>query len=60
MTHGQSTAAFGGMQPLPQTKYWGQLQGAIQNGFQKVVFKSEPIPQALQEMQQEYQQAIGR
>jgi ABC-type glycerol-3-phosphate transport system substrate-binding protein len=40
-------------QPLPQTKYWGQLQGAIQNGVQKVVFKNEPIPQALQEMQQE-------
>ncbi len=47
-------------QPLPQTKYWGQLQGAIQNGVQKVVFKNEPIPQALQEMQQEYLQAIGR
>jgi ABC-type glycerol-3-phosphate transport system substrate-binding protein len=47
-------------QPLPQTKYWGQLQGAIQNGVQKVVFKNEPIPQALQEMQQEYLQAIGK
>ena len=47
-------------QPLPQTKFWGQLQGAIQNGVQKVVFKNELIPQALQEMQQEYLQAIGR
>jgi ABC-type glycerol-3-phosphate transport system substrate-binding protein len=47
-------------QPLPQTKHWGQLQGAIQNGVQKVVFKNEPIPQALQEMQQEYLQAIGK
>jgi ABC-type glycerol-3-phosphate transport system substrate-binding protein len=47
-------------QPLPQTKHWGQLQGAIQNGVQKVVFKKEPIAQALQEMQQEYLQAIGK
>ncbi len=47
-------------QPLPQTKHWGQLQGAIQNGVQKVVFKNEAIPQALQEMQQEYLQAIGK
>jgi multiple sugar transport system substrate-binding protein len=47
-------------QALPQTKHWGQLQGAIQNGVQKVVFKNEPIPQALQEMQQEYLQAIGK
>jgi ABC-type glycerol-3-phosphate transport system substrate-binding protein len=47
-------------QPLPQTKHWGQLQGAIQNGVQKVVFKQEAIPQALQEMQQEYLQAIGK
>jgi ABC-type glycerol-3-phosphate transport system substrate-binding protein len=47
-------------QPLPQTKHWGQLQGAIQNGVQKVVFKGEAIPQALQEMQQEYLQAIGK
>jgi sn-glycerol 3-phosphate transport system substrate-binding protein len=46
--------------PLPQTKYWGQLQGAIQNGVQKVVFKDVPIPQALQEAQQEYLQAIGK
>src|SRR5579859_1904270 len=28
-------------QALPQTKHWGQLQGAIQNGVQKVVFKQE-------------------
>jgi ABC-type glycerol-3-phosphate transport system substrate-binding protein len=47
-------------QPLPQTKHWGQLQGAIQNGVQKVVFKNEPIAQALQEMQHEYLQAIGK
>jgi len=47
-------------QALPQTKHWGQLQGAIQNGVQKVVFKQEAIPQALQEMQQEYLQAIGK
>ncbi|HET7266254.1 MAG TPA: extracellular solute-binding protein [bacterium] len=47
-------------QPLPQTTHWGQLQGAIQNGVQKVVFKSEAIPQALQEAQQEYLQAIGK
>jgi ABC-type glycerol-3-phosphate transport system substrate-binding protein len=47
-------------QPLPQTKHWGQLQGAIQNGVQKVVFKGEAIPQALQEMQQEYLQAVGK
>jgi ABC-type glycerol-3-phosphate transport system substrate-binding protein len=47
-------------QPLPQTKHWGQLQGAIQNGVQKVVFKQEAIPQALQEMQEEYLQAIGK
>jgi len=47
-------------QPLPQTSHWGQLQGAIQNGVQKVVFKQEAIPQALQEMQQEYLQAIGK
>ncbi|HET8999939.1 MAG TPA: extracellular solute-binding protein [bacterium] len=46
--------------PLPQTKYWGQLQGAIQNGVQKVVFKDVPIPQALQEAQHEYLQAIGK
>ncbi len=46
--------------PLPQTKYWGQLQGAIQNGVQKVVFKNVPIQQALQEAQQEYLQAIGK
>ncbi len=46
--------------PLPQTTHWGQLQGAIQNGVQKVVFKNEPIPQALQEAQQEYLQAIGK
>jgi ABC-type glycerol-3-phosphate transport system substrate-binding protein len=47
-------------QPLPQTSHWGQLQGAIQNGVQKVVFKNVAVPQALQEMQQEYLQAIGR
>ena len=47
-------------QPLPQTTHWGQLQGAIQNGVQKVVFKNEAIPQALQEAQQEYLQAIGK
>ncbi|MHB8731273.1 MAG: extracellular solute-binding protein [bacterium] len=47
-------------QALPQTKHWGQLQGAIQNGVQKVVFKQEAVPQALQEMQQEYLQAIGK
>jgi len=47
-------------QPLPQTKHWGQLQQAIQNGVQKVVFKQEPITQALQEMQAEYLQAIGK
>ena len=46
--------------PLPQTKHWGQLQGAIQNGVQKVVFKNVPVPQALQEAQQEYLQAIGK
>lgn len=47
-------------QALPQTTHWGQLQGAIQNGVQKVVFKNEAIPQALQETQQEYLQAIGK
>ncbi|HEV2280881.1 MAG TPA: extracellular solute-binding protein [bacterium] len=47
-------------QPLPQTTHWGQLQGAIQNGVQKVVFKNVAVPQALQEMQQEYLQAIGK
>jgi ABC-type glycerol-3-phosphate transport system substrate-binding protein len=47
-------------QPLPQTKHWGQLQQAIQNGVQKVIFKQEPIAQALQEMQAEYLQAIGK
>jgi ABC-type glycerol-3-phosphate transport system substrate-binding protein len=47
-------------EPLPQTSHWGQLQGAIQNGVQKVVFKNVAIPQALQEMQQEYLQAIGK
>jgi ABC-type glycerol-3-phosphate transport system substrate-binding protein len=47
-------------QPLPQTKHWGQLQQAIQDGVQKVVFKHEPIPQALREAQQEYLQAIGK
>jgi multiple sugar transport system substrate-binding protein len=46
--------------PLPQTSHWGQLQGAIQNGVQKVVFKNVPIQQALQEAQQEYLQAIGK
>ena len=45
-------------QPLPQTKHSGQMQGAIQNGVQKVVFKNEPIPQALQEMQEYLQASI--
>ena len=47
-------------QRLPETKYWGQLQQAIQDGVQKVVLKNEPIDQALQEMQKEYLQAIGK
>ncbi len=47
-------------QRLPQTRHWGQLQAAIQNGVQKVVFKNVPVQQALQEMQQEYLQAIGK
>jgi len=47
-------------QALPQTAHWGQLQQAIQDGVQKVVFKQEPIAQALQEMQKEYLQAIGK
>jgi len=47
-------------QPLPQTKTWGQLQMAIQDGVQKVVFKQEPVSQALDEMQKEYLQSIGK
>jgi multiple sugar transport system substrate-binding protein len=47
-------------QALPQTKYWGQLQQAIQDGVQKVVFNHETIKQALAEMQAEYLQSIGK
>ena len=47
-------------QALPQTAHWGQLQQAIQDGVQKVVFKQEAIPQALDEMQKQYLQAIGK
>ncbi len=47
-------------QALPETSHWGQLQQAIQDGVQKVVFKQEPISQALPEMQKEYLQSIGK
>ena len=47
-------------QALPETSHWGQLQQAIQDGVQKVVFKQEPIAQALPEMQKEYLQSIGK
>ena len=47
-------------QALPQTSHWGQLQQAIQDGVQKVVFKQEAVSQALDEMQKEYLQSIGK
>lgn len=47
-------------QALPQTKYWDQLQTAIANGVQKVVFKKEPIKDALAAAQAEYLQSIRK
>jgi ABC-type glycerol-3-phosphate transport system substrate-binding protein len=46
-------------QLLPQTKYWNQLQQAIVDAVQKVVFVHKSIPDALSEAQKEYQQAVG-
>ena len=46
-------------QLLPQTKHWNELQGAIVDAVQAVVFNHKSIPDALANAQKEYQQAVG-
>ena len=45
---------------FPGLASWVSCEQAIQDGVQKVVFKQEPISQALPEMQKEYLQSIGK